>query len=231
MSTVTTVEQISADINTLTIEVVNSISTNILSDLQYDGDADTDDEDNTEEDAVTEKDANNKEYNDTEEDNKCVNVADIADIADDYVFIPLQEQDSHQDPLVSCCNQLEDIDRYNLKEYNYTNLIIGHAKYILSTNPNTEELTGTRRIFHILNTFLRNFEIDTINKKNQFIDIITSITYCAPWDEENVIFYQLDKLCTFLLIHYPNNDTIEKIITEDITQLTILNEIDEILKL
>ena len=149
----------------------------------------------------------------------------------DYVFIPNQEKLSCQDPLESCCSQLENINKYDLQVYNYNELIISHAKYILSTSPNTEELTGIRRIFHILNTFLRNFEIDTIYKKKQFIDIITSITYCAPWDEEHVIFYQLDKLCTFLLNHYPNDNKIEKIITEDIKKITILDEISEILNL
>ena len=110
--------------------------------------------------------------------------------------------------------------------HTYTNQI---SYLLMTSNPDT--MIVVKRIFHILNLFLRNHKINTKEKENNFNSILRSMSYAPPWDNEDVIFDHLHKLCDYLSIYYPNKEDLEATITEDIRNITIMEEIKKILEL
>ena len=57
------------------------------------------------------------------------------------------------------------------------------------------------------------------------------INYAPPWDNEDVIFDHLHKICDFLSLYYPNKEDLDVTITEDIRNITLQEEIKKILEL
>jgi hypothetical protein len=116
---------------------------------------------------------------------------------------------------------------------NYINILYLYAKQIsaLLTTTDPDTMIVVKRIFHIINKFLRIFTINTKEKEKYFNSILTSITYAPPWDEEDVIFDHLHKFCEFLSNYYPNNQELEIAIMEDLQNISILDEINQILEL
>jgi hypothetical protein len=115
----------------------------------------------------------------------------------------------------------------------YINLLHSYAKQIsaLLTTTGTDTMFVVKRIFHIINKFLRIFTIDTQKKEKYFNSILSSITYAPPWDSEDVIFDHLHKLCEFLSHSFPYNKELESAIMEDIKHISILDEITQLLEL
>ena len=111
---------------------------------------------------------------------------------------------------------------------NYTNQI----SHLLVTS-NADTMIVVKRIFHIINLFLRNYKIDTKEKEKEkyFNSILRSMIYSPPWDTEDVIFDHLHKLCDYLSVYYPYNKELEKAIIEDISNITLIEEIKKILEL
>ena len=111
---------------------------------------------------------------------------------------------------------------------NYTNQI----SHLLITS-NADTMIVVKRIFHIINLFLRNYKIDTKEKEKEkyFNSILSSMIYAPPWDTEDVIFDHLHKLCDYLSVYYPYNKELEKAIIEDISNITLIEEIKKILEL
>lgn len=102
---------------------------------------------------------------------------------------------------------------------------------VLLNTTGPDDMIVVKRIFHILNVFLINCKIDTLEKERKITSILKSISYAPPWDCEDVIFDHLHKLCEYLSNYYSNNQDLEKAITEDITNISILEEIQKILTL
>jgi len=116
-------------------------------------------------------------------------------------------------------------------DYKYISLIKTYANFIVSLNTNPDTVIVVKRILHILNLFLRHYEINTLVKVKQLNSIFSSMLASPPWDEEDVIFDHLTKLCDYLFYHYPNRENIEVSITEDIQNITLSEEIKKILEL
>ena len=115
----------------------------------------------------------------------------------------------------------------------YIHLLNSYANQIsaLLNTTGTDTMFVVKRIFHIINKFLRIFTINTKEKEKKFISIITSITYAPPWDREDVIFDHLHKLCAFLSHSFPYNKELESAIMEDLQNISILDEITQLLEL
>ncbi len=115
----------------------------------------------------------------------------------------------------------------------YINLLHSYAKQIsaLLTTTGPDTMFVVKRIFHIINKFLRIFTIDTQKKEKYFNSILSSITYAPPWDSEDVIFDHLHKLCEFLSHSFPYNEELESAIMENLENVSILDEITQLLEL
>ena len=100
---------------------------------------------------------------------------------------------------------------------------------LMNSDPNT--MIVVKRLFHIINLFLRKFQIDTKEKSKEFNRILKSISYAPPWDEEDVIFDHLHKFCDYLSIYYANSKELDDVITEDIKNIALIDEIEKILDL
>ena len=110
--------------------------------------------------------------------------------------------------------------------HTYTNQI---SYLLMTSNPDT--MIVVKRIFHIINLFLRHYKIDTKEKEKHFNSILRSMNYAPPWDNEDVIFDHLHKICDFLSLYYPNKEDLDATITEDIRNITLQEEIKKILEL
>jgi len=115
----------------------------------------------------------------------------------------------------------------------YIHLLHTYANQIsaLLTITESDTMIVVKRIFHIINKFLRIFRCNTKEKEKYFNSIITSITYAPPWDKEDVIFDHLHKLCEFLSDSFPYNEELENAIMEDLQNISILDEINQLLEL
>lgn len=94
-----------------------------------------------------------------------------------------------------------------------------------------DSMIVVKRVFHIINLFLRNYKMNTKEKEIKFNSIIRSIIYAPPWDEEDVIFDHLHKLCDYLSIYYPHKTDLERVTIEDISNIKLSEEIKNILDL
>jgi hypothetical protein len=134
-------------------------------------------------------------------------------------------------------NMLQIIDNLNTIDFIYNNsrssisILQSYANFLVSLKINPETVIVIKRIFHILNLFLRTCILDTKEKSNQFNSILTSISFAPPFDEEDVIFEHLHNFCDYLSIFYPNNEDIEIAITENIQNISLTEEINRILVL
>ena len=121
----------------------------------------------------------------------------------------------------------------SIQNNNYINVLHSYAKQIshLLITSNADTMIVVKRVFHIINIFLRIYKIDTKEKETIFNSILSSITYAPPWDEEDVIFDHLEKLCDYLNNYYPYNNDIDNSVTEDIKNIKLEEEIKKILVL
>ena len=110
-------------------------------------------------------------------------------------------------------------------------LLKNQTLYILGLKPNKNDVVVLKRMYHIFNHLFRNYEINKEKEIMKLNNIISSMLYIPPWDSEDIIFIHLDNLCIFLSVHYPYDEKIEKVITEDIIKISIYEEIDKILEL
>lgn len=115
----------------------------------------------------------------------------------------------------------------------YINILHSYANQIsaLLITTNADTMIVVKRIFHIINIFLRCYKINTFEKKIKFTSIVNSISYAPPWDEEDVIFDHLENLCDYLSYYYPYNNDISTSVLEDIKNIKIEDEIKKILLL
>jgi len=119
------------------------------------------------------------------------------------------------------------------KPVKYTKILQSYAKQIsgLLNTCNEDTMIVVKRIFHIINIFLRNYKIDTIEKEIKFTSIVSSISYAPPWDEEDVIFDHLENLCIYLSNYYSYNNDINNSVIENIKNIKLEEEIKKILLL
>jgi hypothetical protein len=110
--------------------------------------------------------------------------------------------------------------------HSYANQI---EHFLVHSTP--DSMIVVKRVFHIINLFLRNYKMNTKEKEIKFNSIIRSIIYAPPWDEEDVIFDHLHKLCEYLSIYYPNKKDLERVTIEDISYINLSEEIKNILEL
>ena len=125
-------------------------------------------------------------------------------------------------------------DNTNSDELNFNTikqLLKTQTLYILGLRPNKNDVIVLKRIYHILYYLFKNYDIYKEKEIIQLNNMISSMLYIPPWDTEEIIFTHLDNLCMFLSIHYSYDEKIEKVITEDITKISIYEEIDKILAL
>ena len=122
---------------------------------------------------------------------------------------------------------------YTIQNTKYINILHSYANQIstLLIKSNADTMIVVKRIFHIINVFLRLYKINTKEKEKYFNSILTSISYAPPWDEEDVIFDHLETLCEYLSNYYPYNNDISNSVTEDIKNIKIEEEIKKILLL
>ena len=115
----------------------------------------------------------------------------------------------------------------------YITILQSYAKQIsgLLNTCNEDTMIVVKRIFHIINIFLRNYKIDTMEKKIKFNSIVSSISYAPPWDEEDVIFDHLENLCNYLSNYYSYNNDINNSVIENIKNIKLEEEIKKILLL
>ncbi len=115
----------------------------------------------------------------------------------------------------------------------YITILHSYAKQIstLLITSKADTMIVVKRIFHIINIFLRFYKINTKEKEIKFNSIVTSISYAPPWDEEDVIFDHLETLCDYLSHYYPYNNDINNSVIEDIKNITLEEEIKKILLL
>ena len=103
--------------------------------------------------------------------------------------------------------------------------------YILSLKPNTNDFIVLKRMYHIFHTLFKDHEITKEIEIIELNKIISNMLYIPLWDKENIVFIHLDNLFMFLLLHYSYDENIEKVIIEDIKNVSIYDAIDKILLL
>jgi hypothetical protein len=152
---------------------------------------------------------------------------DIYDIYDDEIETETdKETDIFEDTKI-----IEEIKTNSINFKTIKELLKTQTSYILGLRPNKNDVIVLKRMYHILHYLFKNYNINKEKELIQLNNMISSMLYIPPWDTEDIIFTHLDNLCMFLSIHYSYDEKIEKVITEDIKNISIYEEIDKILAL
>ena len=145
----------------------------------------------------------------------------------------IENMDGNNENMEGNNENMQENNENNENTLKYIKILRSYATNILGilNTSNEDTMIVVKRIFHILNIFLRNHKVDTIERQIKFNSILTSISFAPPWDTEDVIFDHLENLCIYLSNYYPNNDNINNSVIENIKNIKLEEEIKKILLL
>lgn len=92
---------------------------------------------------------------------------------------------------------------------------------------NEAELTIFMRILHISNAVLRDDQTK-IHTFDYIKQIMKTHIYKSPWDKDNLTYYSLKNICSYLQENMPDNSNIYNACNESLDPVNLLTEIKNI---